>query len=67
MPSDQRPPDWVVLLLALTTMIVGLISGHHCGRYAMQVEAVKHNAARWDVTQEGRTKFMWNAPPNIEL
>lgn len=37
------------------------------GKKYMQSEAVKHNAAHWEVTTDGTPVFKWNSVPNETL
>lgn len=65
--EPDKIPSVVALVLIACGVALGLAIGRNSAWHDMEVEAVRRNAARWETTVEGRTKFMWNYPPDIEL
>jgi len=57
--------DWPFIAFCSFLFMVGMILGVKAEKFAtheFKKEAVKNNAARWVVDQDGNVKFEWNAP-----
>lgn len=62
--NHMKIKELLPLIAAAVLYMIGCISGTQYERHEFQKDAVKHNAAHWNVTDDGKTSFAWNISTN---
>jgi len=58
--NDDGYLGLVLAVIVLIALWAGLIIGTYVGKKDMKQEAIKHNAAIYQVDKEGNVLFKWN-------
>lgn len=64
--SDRDNGLIVIILMVIVAVFWSVITWDNT-RKSWQTKAVKHQAASWVVTTDGKTEFQWNTSENTKV